>query len=129
MPDVEYLFVYGTLRSGGPRAADRERLMQGAVFVDDAAFPGRLYRIGWYPGAVRGTETGARVHGEVYRMGDPRAALARLDDYEGDEYTREVVTVDLAGGGMLDAWVYLYARPTGALQPIASGDFLKPEAG
>ena len=128
MPDVEYLFVYGTLRRARPRTADRERLMQGAVFVDDAAFPGRLYRIGWYPGAVRDTEMGARVHGEVYRMGDPRAALARFDDYEGDEYTREVVTVDLAGGGVVDAWVYLYARPTGALPPIVSGDFLKPEA-
>ena len=128
MTDVEYLFVYGTLRRAHPPAADREWLMQGAVFVDDAVFPGRLYRIGWYPGAVRGAGTGARVHGEVYRMGDARAALARLDDYEGDEYTREVVTVDLAGGGMLDAWVYLYARPTGALRPIVSGDFLKPEA-
>ncbi len=39
------------------------------------------------------------VHGELWRLADPEATLAELDDYEGTAYSRILVN---------DAWIYLY---------------------
>ena len=85
--------------------------------------PGRLYRVGWYPGLVEAAAGGARVHGEVYALADPAATLAWLDDYElivpgkeaSNEYVRVERAVQLASGQEVSAWVYLYQRDVAGL--------------
>ena len=77
-----HLFVYGSLLSaaGHPNG---ERLRGEARLIGEASIPGRLYRVGWYPGLVEAAAGSARVHGEVYALNDPASSLAWLDAYEG----------------------------------------------
>lgn len=126
---TELIFVYGTLRrcaSGGV-----QRLLGDAVFLGEATWPGHLYLVDGYPGAVAAGGGRAMVSGELYRMGDAAATLALLDAYEecgpgfGEdaEYVRVVTRVILANGSGHDAWIYLYNRPVTGLLRIESGDF------
>jgi len=124
------VFVYGTLRRATASAAHRQ-LAQRATFVAEAVLQGRLYDLGSYPGAVSSTDPGERVHGEVYRLEDPTATLAWLDEYEGlapgadaGEYARRLVDVRLSSGATVAAWAYLYRGPTRGRARIVSGDFV-----
>ncbi len=132
----ECLFVYGTLRRGTRSAAAldlRADLAVHATWRGAAAFQGRLYSLGWYPGVVPSPCREDRVVGDVYSLPDPGLILARLDAYEGcdpgspqpTEYVRRRQTVHLEGGEIIEAWVYLYNLPTLGLPRIASGDFLR----
>jgi gamma-glutamylcyclotransferase (GGCT)/AIG2-like uncharacterized protein YtfP len=122
------LFVYGTLLSaaGHPMGA---RLRGEARLVGAASIPGRLYRVGWYPGLVETEAGGERVHGEVYALADPARSLVWLDAYEsiapGDEangeYMRVERAVQLASGQEVTAWVYLYQRDVAGLDLVADG--------
>jgi gamma-glutamylcyclotransferase (GGCT)/AIG2-like uncharacterized protein YtfP len=111
---AEYLFVYGTLRRGSDNKfalmlADR------AQFVAAARVQGLLYDFGPYPGAVKGDRW---IHGEVHRVDDPEL-LTLLDEYEGPEYERAMVSVT----GIQECWIYWYVgAETGRL--IVSGDWL-----
>jgi gamma-glutamylcyclotransferase (GGCT)/AIG2-like uncharacterized protein YtfP len=71
------LFVYGSLKRGFPN----ERELAMAVFERRVATARghALYDLGAYPALVR--EGYGVVHGELYRV--PRAALRRLDEFEG----------------------------------------------
>jgi gamma-glutamylcyclotransferase (GGCT)/AIG2-like uncharacterized protein YtfP len=110
-----HLFVYGSLLSaiGHPSG---ERLRSEARLLGPASMPGRLYRVGWYPGLVEAAAGSSRVHGEVYALADPAHSLTWLDEYESivpgkeasNEYGRAERAVQLASGGNLSAWVYLY---------------------
>ena len=129
---TDLLFVYGTLR----RAASHpmHRLLLPATFIGAGTFQGRLYDLGSYPGAVPSADPADRVHGEVYRLHDPVATLARLDHYEGcaetdappTEYIRAVADIALPAAGFVRAHLYLYQRPTDTLRRLASGDYLAP---
>lgn len=131
-----YLFVYGSLRRGAKSGMNR-LLAPCGRFVANAAFRGRLYRVAGYPGVVPSDQPGETVHGEVWRLDEPDAALARLDDYEEcgadfpepHEFVRRNLEVTLAGGEVVRAWLYLYNRPTDDLEIIGHGDFLRHEAG
>jgi gamma-glutamylcyclotransferase (GGCT)/AIG2-like uncharacterized protein YtfP len=128
-----HLFVYGTLVSsaGHPNGA---RLAGEARLVGAASIPGRLYRVGWYPGLVEGDAAGGRVHGEIYALADPAISLVWLDAYEsivpGDEASSEYIrverTVQLAAGGDITAWVYLYQRDVAGLELVAGGRWTQP---
>ncbi|HEX7050780.1 MAG TPA: gamma-glutamylcyclotransferase family protein [Longimicrobiales bacterium] len=74
-PGHFHLFVYGTLRAGGPAAA----LLEGCECVGHATVAGTLYSVDAYPALVL-TGTGD-VQGEVWRC--PATRLADLDRYEG----------------------------------------------
>lgn len=75
-PGTLPLFVYGTLRAGGPAAA----LLSGCEYVGVRRMEGVLYDVrGTYPALVPGE--GGEVEGEIWRC--PAGALARLDEYEG----------------------------------------------
>ncbi len=126
-----HLFVYGTLRRSDEFPT--HELMFPATFVSLGTFPGRLYDLGLYPGAILSAEAGALVHGEIYLLHDPAGTLGRLDAYEGcaadqptpHEYVRRAVTITTASGEILQAETYLYKFPAAHLTPVASGDYLR----
>ena len=110
-------------------------LARSARFVDRAVFPGRLFLVAHYPGAVPSSTPGELVHGDVFRLHDPAEVLGVLDAYEecgpegsGAEYYRQEVAVTLRSGRRLDAWLYLYGKPTRGLRPIPGGDYLEQVA-
>jgi gamma-glutamylcyclotransferase (GGCT)/AIG2-like uncharacterized protein YtfP len=123
-----HLFVYGSLLSaiGHPSG---ERLRSEARLLGAASMPGRLYRVGWYPGLVEAAAGDARVHGEVYALADPARSLAWLDEYESivpraeasNEYVRAERAVQLASGQDITAWVYLYQWDVTGVQLVADG--------
>jgi len=122
-----HLFVYGSLLSaiGHPSG---DRLRSEARLLGAASMQGRLYRVGWYPGLVEAAGS-SRVHGEVYVLADPAGSLAWLDEYESivpgkeasNEYVRAERTVQLASGGNLSAWVYLYLWDVTGQQLVEDG--------
>lgn len=129
MAKHDLLFVYGTLRITA--SGCRHPLLDGAVFVGQARWCGRLYLVDGYPGAVPDETCSATVSGELYRLVDPPAVLAALDAYEecgpaygpDAEYVRTMTGVTLADGSLRDAWIYRYNRPVDGLVRIESGDF------
>jgi gamma-glutamylcyclotransferase (GGCT)/AIG2-like uncharacterized protein YtfP len=128
---VEFIFVYGTLRS---RTASRmrETLMLHCEYFSDGHMQGKLYEVGHYPGAVESQFSVDRVYGELYRIVDNDSVLTRLDDYEEctdhfpepHEYIRNQIPITLAGGDTVIAWAYIYNRDISQLKHINSGDYL-----
>ncbi len=86
--------------------------------------PGRLYDFGPYPGAVPSDHPDQWIHGEIHRFEDSQL-LPSLDDYEGAEFERARVSVQMEdGAGLIQCWIYWYVgAPSGSL--ITSGDWLK----
>ena len=102
---LDLIFVYGTLRS----TFDNEyaRLLRAdSLFLGPAAVRGAVRHSAGYPAFL--PEPDGEVVGELYRMKNPEATLARLDEYEGDGYERTVVSAS-AGTGNFEAWIY--SRP------------------
>jgi len=126
-----HLFVYGTLLSGAghPMGA---RLRRQARLVGEACIQGRLYSLGRYPGLVETADAQGLVHGEVYALNSPAAALKWLDAYEGivpgdhdqNDYERVERPVRLASGRTLTAWVYLYRKDVQHLGAIPGSRWL-----
>lgn len=128
----DYLFVYGTLRKpvGHPRYQLLER---SAHYLGEGIFQGKLFMVKEFPGAVESKNPGDRVKGGLYRLSDPEKIFKKLDRYEGYQpenrteslfiRSKQVVTLP-EDGEEIKAWIYLYNRPTGALEQIKSGDYL-----
>ncbi|MEZ5655610.1 MAG: gamma-glutamylcyclotransferase family protein [Sphingobium sp.] len=125
------MFVYGTLRRGCLN--DRARsLHASADWLGAARVRGRLYRVGWYP-ALLLDDRADYVIGDLFRLHDPSAMLAVLDDYEGVgcdfpepwEYRREQIMVETSSD-RIAAWAYIFNLPVDGLPMIAGGDFLAP---
>jgi gamma-glutamylcyclotransferase (GGCT)/AIG2-like uncharacterized protein YtfP len=98
------VFVYGTLMPGHEAWPVLARWTVGAPRPDAA--PGSFCETGRpYPGA-RFDADGGGVPGVVVEIDPSRleAALAALDDYEGDEYAR--VAIRTLGG--VDAYAYAW---------------------
>jgi gamma-glutamylcyclotransferase (GGCT)/AIG2-like uncharacterized protein YtfP len=127
----DYLFVYGTLRRN-TNSEMYQLLSQFADFVEEATLQGRLYMVDHYPGIVISKNPHDIVRGEVYRLRESATVLAQLDEYEEcgagfpepTEYIRRKESVALQRGDKIEAWVYIYNRPTDGLHRIESGDFL-----
>jgi gamma-glutamylcyclotransferase (GGCT)/AIG2-like uncharacterized protein YtfP len=118
------LFVYGTLRRGcgNPHARLLDR---SARFVGSARVAGRLYRVTWYPGMTLRGEGDEWVIGDLFQVHDP-LTLAALDEYEGsDEYRRVLTTAVLENGDQEPCWVYEYIGRVTQEQRIVSGDWMK----
>ena len=113
----EYLFVYGTLRRGSRNRFAR-RLAENARFIGEGRIRGRLYDFGRYPGAVRSEASGEWVGGEVFLLRN-RGLLETVDRYEGPEFERSVVRVELTSGVEKECWVYFAKREpmTGRIAP------------
>jgi len=124
----DWLFVYGTLRSGFDGAMAIE-LRTRARHVGSASTTGTLYHVADYPGFVPGPH--GRVTGDLFALGDPGGVLAWLDDYEEctpahpvpHEYRRERLWVE-GPSGAVQAWTYIYAHDVAGLAPVKDGDFL-----
>ncbi len=127
-----YLFVYGTLR----RETNSEMfklLAKHADFVSTASYQGKLYKIDNYPGVIPSANPVDSVQGEVYLLHNPNLILPQLDQYEEcgpgfaepTEYKRELWSVSLQNGQLIQAWLYRYNHSTAALEILSSGDFLR----
>lgn len=119
-----YLFVYGTLKRGGPAEA-RRPLEQGAHFLMEGSVAGRLYLAEGYPALVPGGE--GRVLGEVYELKDPLPTLAALDEYEGPGYERRLVPVLFKDQGFeIECWAWAWTGPVDEASRIAAGRWDPP---
>jgi gamma-glutamylcyclotransferase (GGCT)/AIG2-like uncharacterized protein YtfP len=127
------LFVYGTLLSpvGHPNG---ERLQREARLLGQASIEGQLFNLGRYPGLIEAPVAGTRVHGEVYALDVPSAALEWLDAYEGivpgdhaqNDYARVERPARLGTGEEIAAWVYVYLKPVAAMRLIPGGRWAPP---
>ena len=141
----QLVFVYGTLtrvwlcnsvNSGNASPLllhISEALLEHCTHLGGARVRGELYAVAHYPGLVlNGAESW--VMGELYEVPNEHVSrtLALLDEYEeyvpndpNNEYLRECIRVE-CNGQFVDAWCYLYNRPTQHLPRIASGNFNNP---
>ena len=128
--ESNYLFVYGTLRTGFANPV-RKEIMDDVELIGQAVIRGRMYDIGRYPGAVRGSESEpASIIGEVLRLTHPKKVIRILDQYEGfdpdmlekSEYRRDLIPVQLPDGTELVAWVYLYNLAVEGKRRIRNND-------
>ncbi|GAA4446393.1 gamma-glutamylcyclotransferase [Nibrella saemangeumensis] len=126
---TDLLFVYGTLmqRARNPFA---EQLHRQSTYLGRVWLPGRLYRVGWFPGAISDPSGTNRVWGEICQLHHPARMLAILDDYEDTAdsgsgvglFVRRLLPLT-ALRRTLPCWVYLYNGPTDTLELITTGDF------
>ena len=122
-PEPQYLFVYGTLRQATRHPMSR-LLQRHARRIGPARFQGRLYRVGWYPGARDAQQSGETIVGELYALERPGGCLAALDAYEGSDFQR-VERPIACRHRRYRAWIYLYTGATRGLPRIPGGDFLE----
>jgi len=113
------VFVYGTLKKNFPNS----RLLKDAEFRGEAKTlkKFRMYTNGYFPMIVPDSEHGTFISGEVYSVDEHE--LARLDMLEGcpEMYYRSAVSVEDADGYRHTAYVYIWGRPVGDLDEVASG--------
>ena len=112
------VFVYGTLAPGGEAWPVLARWVAGAGMADAVA--GTLFDTGrGYPAATFDPDAPDRVHGVVVPLDEKRdrEALAAIDDYEGPEYERIIVTT--ASG--VAAFAYAWIGPVPAGRPVPGG--------
>src|SRR4051794_40498902 len=109
------LFVYGTLRSQYDNRYAR-LLRSRAELVGPATVSGSIFRVRHYP--VWKPDPEGEVHGELYRLINPDTTLKVLDEYEGEDFERVMITTR----GALDAWIYRYRKEPPVYSRIASGD-------
>jgi gamma-glutamylcyclotransferase (GGCT)/AIG2-like uncharacterized protein YtfP len=122
---ARYLFVYGTLRSVFHNPYAR-LLAQRAVLLGTARLPGRLYRLGSYPGMLAPHTPKDWVTGELYRLPSAFCALLwTLDQYEGPGFERVLTIAHRAGRPPVKTWVYLCRQRVSEAQRIVSGNYCK----
>jgi gamma-glutamylcyclotransferase (GGCT)/AIG2-like uncharacterized protein YtfP len=132
MPELPYLFVYGTLRAAAGTEWSRS-LAAASRFVGAGRTHGALFDLGGYPGMTVRAGEDAWVRGEVCLLNDPSSMLPSLDTYEGcspgnplpHEFERQVVTVTLDNGQAVEAWAYIYTLETRDKKRITSGNYLQ----
>lgn len=101
------VFAYGTLKwreiaravTGQEQLATVPAMLEGYARYSVKRAP--------YPGIV--PQSGGQVRGVVY-TGVDSAALTRIDEFEGDLYRRESVTVATDGGRQLEVYAYIVRR-------------------
>jgi len=104
---ADRLFIYGTLAPGRPN----ERVLADVDGRwEPASVRGHLHEQGWgaalgYPGIIL-AEDGPEVHGAVLTAGSLADQWERLDEFEGEGYTRVLTTVRLESGEHVQAQIY-----------------------
>jgi gamma-glutamylcyclotransferase (GGCT)/AIG2-like uncharacterized protein YtfP len=100
------LFVYGTLRRGSKIKIAR-LFHAKSEFLGTGRMQGRLTRSHPHRGVVQSNQPDDWISGEVFQLNDPAKLLPILDEYEGQEYKRTSVPVELDSGKRMRAWMYL----------------------
>jgi gamma-glutamylcyclotransferase (GGCT)/AIG2-like uncharacterized protein YtfP len=126
----EFLFAYGTLQPGYA-PAEIAPAVEKLLPVGDAFVHGVLYDLGGHPGAVLNSSSQERIFGTVYELPENASVLAELDSYEefnpaapeNSPYLRRLCPVNLATGGTLQCWVYVYNRDPASAPVIPGGKF------
>ncbi|WP_420146640.1 gamma-glutamylcyclotransferase family protein [Spirosoma sp.] len=128
--DSDYLIVYGTLRPAFSNSYARH-LRQHSQYVGEGSFPGLLFDLGTYPGAIYQEDSPQAVQGTIFDISHHKQTLlAYLDAYEGisdqfqqpHEYHRTIIQVN-GPGKILNCWFYQYNWPTAQKKIIESGDY------
>ncbi|MDX9881352.1 MAG: gamma-glutamylcyclotransferase family protein [Prolixibacteraceae bacterium] len=134
--DSDLLFVYGTLLKQS-NSAIAGFLKANSRFVAEGFFPGKLYDLGTYPGAVFIPGSRSKVFGTVLKLADPAKTFEKLDKYEetGDgfphpnEYLRKIIPIGTTSKKTLNCWAYLYNYPTENKPLIVSGKYFGEQCG
>jgi gamma-glutamylcyclotransferase (GGCT)/AIG2-like uncharacterized protein YtfP len=124
--NCRHLFIYGTLLS-----IDNEfgaLLKQSSTPVSKGSFPGLLYDLGDYPGAIFDAASRYTVYGSIILLKDEPDILKTIDEYEGYDDTeeqpnlfiRKIVSVK-TNTTTKNCWVYLYNLPLTGFKEIKSG--------
>jgi gamma-glutamylcyclotransferase (GGCT)/AIG2-like uncharacterized protein YtfP len=100
------LFVYGTLRRGSKIKIAR-LFHADSEFLGTGRMQGRLTRSHPHRGVVQSKKPDEWIAGEIFQLKNPAGLLPILDEYEGLEYKRTSVPVQLDSGKRLLAWMYL----------------------
>ncbi len=125
-----FLFVYGTLMKGFKNPTARH-LHQTQEFIGEGFFPGLIFKVRFYPGAVYLPEAETKVYGHLFKITQNRDELFnRLDQYEGvgpqfpkpNEFIREIIPVNF-DGKQQPAYSYLFNKPYNQYPLISSGNF------
>jgi gamma-glutamylcyclotransferase (GGCT)/AIG2-like uncharacterized protein YtfP len=106
-------------------------LHHNARLIGAAKWPGLLFLVSNYPGAVRSNNPNDVVLGELWELNNPHSTLSTLDEYEEcspaspspHEYIRSLETVWQDEKSYL-AWVYIYNLENAHLKKIPDGNFL-----
>ena len=96
--DDESFVVYGTLLKQS-RSKMSAFLKTNSRIVGEGSFPGLLYDLGDYPGAIFIPECQSKVYGTIHYLSNPANTLRLLDKYEEtgpefqqpNEYIREII--------------------------------------
>jgi len=115
-----HLFFYGVLLEG----LGEWPFLNGIGPARRATTTGTLYGIGeangWHPALLPGEET---IVGAVHEAGG--ANIAQMDVFEGPDYARTPIPVDVDGTKIeAEAYLWIAPLPDGALR-IAHGDFAR----
>lgn len=135
---LEYLFVYGTLRSDF-LTPELRVLLAPFKSIGAATAPGWLYDFGEYPGALLAesdnefgqSEANGLIQGELLVGKVTAQGWLRLDEYEGYDladpvnslFVRKRCFVRSARGENVTCWIYAYNGAITAAHLIVSGDF------
>jgi gamma-glutamylcyclotransferase (GGCT)/AIG2-like uncharacterized protein YtfP len=129
MPDLPYLFTYGTLKKGFANPV-AQKLHAQSTFIGSGFFHGYLYQIEWYPGAIFDPECDSKVYGEIFQLNSP-AIWKELDEYEDvldDEkaslYLRKKVPVTMQNQEIISSWTYIFNQPIDSFTLIETGIFV-----
>ncbi|MEM9444691.1 MAG: gamma-glutamylcyclotransferase family protein [Verrucomicrobiota bacterium] len=129
---MDCLFVYGTLRPSFDHPMS-EFLQNHSILVGSGSYQGKLFHVEDYPGVIPSYSKDDLVIGEVFKLKQPELILPKLDEYEAyypeldkdsSIFVRTLATIHMNNNTSLDAWVYLYNRPTTSLKIIENGDYL-----
>lgn len=110
---VDCLFVYGTLMPNCPHGNVLEDVV--GKFVP-ATVTGNLKDEGWsasmgYPGIIL-DEKGDTIHGFLFYSNNLINHWDKLDEFEGEEFTRVAVTVERYDEFEVDTFVYVLKEHT-----------------
>ena len=127
----KYLFVYGTLmkKYTGLKPINLEKY---GKYICEGYIHGRIYEIDNFPGLIITNEPNEKVFGEIFLLNDFNRSIHELDQYEDffpDDlgkslYVRQIKQINVKGGGIKKAWVFIYNRAVDKKKRIVSGNYL-----
>jgi len=125
------IVFYGSLMDGLTLTGKPDLAALAARRLEPCSFRGTLWDTGRGHPCLTALGAGhaGTVHGELWELADPDAALAVLDAFEGtipgddvaSEYLRQRVTCSDPAG--VEAWIYTWNRPTDGFTRLAGGSW------